>query len=155
MLRLMITLSLVALLVTAAGATGEKPWFDMENCAMCKGFTSKAGLMENVTWEHHDISNGILSVTVVNEKYLDAYRAAHAEMDKTVMLLQKGEMVEMCGSCTAIGACMMKGAKQEYVETSSGDVWIVTSDKAEVVAELQSWAKRSKEETAKMKATKG
>ena len=111
--------------------------------------------MENVTWEHHDISNGILSVTVVNEKYLDAYRAAHAEMDKTVMRLQKGEMVEMCGSCTAIGACMMKGAKQEYVETSSGDVWIVTSDKAEVVAELQSWAKRSKEETAKMKATKG
>jgi hypothetical protein len=151
----MITLSLVVLLVTAAGAEKEKPWFDMENCAMCKSFMGTAGLMDNLTWEHHDISNGILSVTVVNEKYLDAYRAAHAEMDKTAMRLQKGEMLDMCGSCAVIGMCMMKGAKQEYVETSTGDVWILTSDKPEVVAELQSWAKRSKEETYKLKATKG
>jgi hypothetical protein len=72
-------------------------------------------------------------------------------MMTTVAKLEKGEMMDMCGSCTALGMCMMKGVNEEYVETSTGDVWIVTSDSPEVVAELQAWAKRNKEEMKKMK----
>ncbi|MDH3217744.1 MAG: hypothetical protein OEN01_15960 [Candidatus Krumholzibacteria bacterium] len=158
MLRQVIVLSLVALLAASVGFAGdkaEKAWFDMDNCAMCKNMTSNAELMENMTWENHNISNGIVAVTNVHEKYLDAYRAAHEGMTQTGAKLKKGEMLELCGSCMAIGACMMKGPKQEYVKTSTGDIWIVTSDKPELVAELQSWSKRNTAEMAKMKAKKG
>jgi len=44
----------------------------------------------------------------------------------------------------------MKGPKQDYVSTSNGDVWILTSNDATVVAELQNWVKRNNEEMAKM-----
>jgi len=111
--------------------------------------------MKNMTWEQHNISDGFVSVTMVPDEYLDTYRAAHSEMNKTAMRLQSGEMLELCGSCTALGMCMMKGVEQEYVQTSNGDVWIVTSTSPEVVAELQAWVKRNAEEMAKVKSTKG
>ncbi|MFQ5512182.1 MAG: hypothetical protein ACE5EO_10065 [Candidatus Krumholzibacteriia bacterium] len=155
MLRRLIALSLVLLFVAGVGMAGEKPWFDMENCGMCKSLGSNAELMENLSWEQHNISNGILAVTTVSPKYLESYRAAHAEMSKTAQRLAKGEMMEMCGSCMAFGMCMMKGARQEYVETSTGDVWIVTSDNPELVVDLQNWVKRNKEEMAKLKPAKG
>jgi hypothetical protein len=69
--------------------------------------------------------------------------------------MQKGEKLEMCGSCVALGSCMMKGPNQEYVETMHGDVWILTSDNAELVAELQAWAKRNTEEMSKMQSHEG
>jgi hypothetical protein len=71
------------------------------------------------------------------------------------MKLQQGEMLPLCGSCTAFGGLMMKGVTQEYVETQHGDVWIVTSDDDEVAAEIQAWAKRNREELAKMKSQEG
>jgi hypothetical protein len=64
-------------------------------------------------------------------------------------------MPEMCGSCMALGACMMKGPKQEYVETAHGDVWILTSDNPELVKELQAWVERNKVEMKKMTESKG
>jgi hypothetical protein len=145
-------LSLAVLLVAGVATAGDMAWFDMENCSMCKNISGNTALMENMTWEQHGISNGIVSITMVSEKYIDDYRKAHTKMAETGMKLQGGEMMALCGSCTALGMCLMKGVEQEYVETSSGDVWIVTSENAEVVAELQSWAKRNKEEMKKMQA---
>lgn len=141
---------LVMLLAAGAGVAGEKPWFDMENCAMCKPMMSNPELMQNISWESHEISKGILMVTTVNGKFLDQYRTAHMAMAETAKKLQKGETMEMCGSCTVLGKCFMQGAVQEYVETSTGDVWFATSDNPEVVAELHSWAKKNKEEMTKM-----
>lgn len=152
MSRKMIALCTVALFVAGAAVAGDMAWFDMDNCAMCKGISSHPEMMESITWEQHNISNGVVAVTTVEMKYMDEYRKAHAMMGETVKRLQEGEKMELCGSCTALGACMAKGVNQEYVETTHGDVWIVTSEKAEVVAELQNWAKRNTEEMAKMKA---
>jgi hypothetical protein len=154
MTRRIIMLSLAILVVAGIAAAGDKPWFDMD-CSMCKNLYGVEGLMENMSWEQLDISNGVLSVTLVEEDYLPAYRKAHMGMQETGMKLQKGEMLPVCGSCTAFGACMTKGVNQEYVETMHGDVWIVTSDNDEVVAELKAWAKRNREEMAKMKPEKG
>lgn len=150
MFRKIIVASFVALLVAGVGSAGEKPWFDMENCAMCEGMVKTPGLMESITWEQYDISNGIVCVNTVPKGNLEAYRAAHKHMEETGARLQKGEMLNLCGSCTALGAVMMKGVKEDYVQTKNGDVWIVTSDKPEVVAELHGWAKRNKDEMAKM-----
>jgi TusA-related sulfurtransferase len=76
-------------------------------------------------------------------------------MKEAGMKLQQGEMLPLCGSCTAFGGLMMKGVTQEYAETKHGDVWIVTSDDDEVAAEIQAWAKRNREELAKMKSQEG
>ncbi len=154
MTRRIMLLSLAILVVAGIAAAEDKPWFDM-NCSMCTNLYSVEGLMENMSWEQLDISNGVLSVTLVKEDYLPAYRKAHLGMKETSKELQQGKMLDLCGSCMAFGACMMKGANQEYVETMHGDVWIVTSDDDELVAELQAWAKRNREELAKLKPKKG
>lgn len=152
-MRKMLKLALVPVLLLLGAAAvygGGQSWFDMEHCEMCKPLAEEPGLLEHVVWEQHNISNGIVSVTTVEKDYLDAYRNAHAKMGHVVERLQKGEKVGMCGMCTALGAAMMKGAKQEVVETTYGDVMILTSDKPDVVAELQEWAKRNREEMKKM-----
>lgn len=140
---------LLLLLASPAFAGGEQ-WFDMENCAMCKPLTEEPGLLDHVVWEQHNISHGIVSVTTVEQDYLEAYRRAHSKMGGVVASLQKGEKVDLCGMCTALSAAMMKGAQQESVETTYGDVMLLTSDKPDVVADLQKWAARNKEEMKKM-----
>jgi hypothetical protein len=150
-MKRLISLTLIALFVATAIYAGDMSWFDMENCAMCSNMSPE--LIESLSWEQVDISNGIVCITTVqNGKYLDAYRTAHAKMVETGMRLQKGEKLEVCGSCTALGMCMMKMPHQEYAETSSGDVWILTSDKPEVVKDLHAWAKRNREEMAMMQS---
>lgn len=154
MSRKILAISLVAILAAGFGVAGEKAWFDM-SCGMCKPMADKPGLMENVQWEQHNLSNGIIAITTVPAEHLAAYRTAHGEMMKIAEGLEKGEMVEMCGSCTSLGKYMMGGAKDEYIETKNGDVWIVTSDDPEIVAGLQKWVARNKDEMKKMmEATK-
>lgn len=142
MTRRLIALSFAALVVAGVAVAGSDAWFD-HDCAMCKNLMSEEALMNNMNWEQYNISSGIVSLTTVTPEYLDAYRTAHNNMTATAQLLMKGEQMELCGSCTALGKCMMMGAKQEYVETSSGDVWIVTSDNPEVVADLHKWVERN------------
>jgi hypothetical protein len=148
-------LAVLALLVSALAFAGDVEWFDMETCEVCKSLTHQEGLMENMTWEQYDISNGIVSVTTVQGDYLDKYRTAQKDMGMVLGRLQKGEQVGLCGGCTALGMIMMKGVKSEEVQTSHGEVWLMTSDDAEVVAALQKWAARNTEEMKKHKAAKG
>ena len=150
MLRHTIVFALVVLLVAGVVVAGETAWLDWEKCGMCSNMASNPALMENMAWEQHNISNGVVSICTVDAKYLDDYRTAGMKMAEVSKGLQQGKMVEMCGSCTALGMCMMKGATPEYVQTSTGSVMIITSDNPEVVAELQAWAKRNKEEMAKI-----
>ncbi|MCZ6766448.1 MAG: hypothetical protein O7D32_05900 [bacterium] len=143
-------LTMVVLLVGVASMAGETAWFDMTSCDMCKSMSSTEGLMDHMTWNQYDLSNGVISVTTVEPAYLDKYRAAHAEMGKAMESMEKGEKTSLCGSCTYLGMCMQKGASHDYVETETGDIFIVTASNPELVAELQTWAKRNREEMAKM-----
>jgi len=149
MYKRMILIAVVLMLVAGLASAGDTAWFDMENCAMCKNIGSNAEMMMHTSWEQYPISNGVVSVTTVAAKYLDAYREAHQAMVKTGMELQSGKKMELCGSCEALGKCMMKGPNQEYVQTSNGDIWILTSDDEALVAELKAWAKRNRTEMAK------
>ena len=135
-----LSFALVAIAVAGAAFAGGQAWFDKE-CAMCENLMSDEALMKNMNWEQHNLTAGIVAVTTVKPDYLAAYRTAHGNMNATTQRLMKGEQMELCGSCTAMGKCMMMGAQQEYVETSSGDVWIVTSDNPEVVADLHKWGR--------------
>jgi len=151
MSKKIVLLSAAIAVVFSIAFAGDAPWFDMKKCAMCKSLTETPGLMESMNYEQLNISNGIVCLTTVKGDQLKTYRDAHGKMKEVFARLEKGEAVDLCGSCTAFGMIMMKGVKQDYAETRQGDVWIVTSDKPEVVAELQGWAKRNSEEMAKMK----
>jgi hypothetical protein len=144
----------MALVVMAAVAiAAENAWFNPQKCAMCTAIVQVPGLMESMNEEQLPISNGIVTVTTVDDQHLKGYRQAHGEMQGVIARVQKGENVPLCGSCTALFQLMPKGVKQDYVETQHGDVWILTSNDPAVVAQLQAWAKRNTDEMAKMKST--
>jgi len=150
MSRRLIALSFAVLVVAGAAVAGGQAWFD-PSCAMCENLMSDDALMKNMNWEQHNLASGMVAVTTVKPDYLSAYRTAHGNMNATAQRLMKGEQMELCGSCTALGKCMMMGAQQEYVETASGDIWIVTSDNPEVVADLHKWVERNQAEMKKAK----
>ncbi len=159
MSRILIALTLVLALAVGVSVAGdyskttELAWFDMQNCGMCKSMPME--LYPSMTWEQHPISNGVVSVTTVTEKALPAYRIAHANMMATSEKLMSGEEMTLCGSCTAFGACLTKGASYEYVETKNGDLMIITSADEKIVAELKTWAAKNKKEMAKMMTSEG
>jgi hypothetical protein len=150
MSRRILIISLVALIAAGVSVAGEEgAWFDMQNCAMCKNLTD-AEVIDHISWNQYNINAGIVSIANVDAKYLDTYREAHEGMNATGQRMMAGEKLDMCGSCTALGMCFMKGAQAEYVETETGDLMIMTSDNPELVKELQHWAARNKEEMKKM-----
>ncbi len=157
MSRILIALTLVLVLAVGVSVAGDYSkklaWFDMASCGMCKNMSAE--LYTSMTWEQHPITNGVVSVTTVTEKALPTYRKAHADMMAFGEKLMSGEKMALCGSCTAFSACLMKGASYEYVETTTGDLMIVTSDDKKVVAELKTWAAKNTEEMAKMMKTHG
>jgi hypothetical protein len=145
----------VALLqgVGNAGA-GESAWFDMEGCAFCKNLVKDPHLMENMTWEHHDISNGVVTITTVKPESRKSYIEAKTAMMDVGKKLETGQLtmdkVPMCGHCQTYGKLMMMGVKMESVEGSQADVIIMTSDKPEVVKEIKAFAQKNRDEMAKM-----
>jgi len=146
-----ILLGFIAVIALAGGVSaGDKPWLDPQNCAMCKSLVAVPDLMMNMAWEHHNISNGIVSVTTVNEGYLDAYRAASEEMGETAKKVMSGEVTNVCGMCSALAGLMKKGAKPEYVMTHDGTIMLVTAQDPEIVGELHKWADHTNAELAKM-----
>lgn len=153
-MKTVVTICLAAMLVLSisagAAAQEEKPWFDLENCGFCKHLMDDPHLLEHCTWENHNIGNGMMSVTTVDKDYLPSYRVAAKKMQEVSEQMEKGEIVPMCGMCTAMGGLMMKGAKWELVETEVGDVQLMTSDDPEIVKELHAFTEKTNKELAKM-----
>ncbi len=153
---IMITLALALLIgigmvqADETGNTGEAKWFDMENCGMCKNLSAEKGLMQNMKWEQHNISNGVMSVCTVTPEFMEAHKRAEKNMEAMSKKLMSGEKIEMCGSCMALGSLFPKGLKHEKVDTENGGITLFTSDNPEVVKELHAWADKNAEEMKKM-----
>ncbi len=148
-----VTLAALALtlLVAALVIAGEKPWLDFNTCDFCKPWTQN-GLMNEMTHEQLNISNGVMTIISAPAARLEEYRKTSAMMNEIGARAAKGEKVNMCGSCEAMGAMMMKGAKMEEVQTKTGSVILLTSSDSAMVTELHTWAKKNLDEYAKMPA---
>ncbi len=133
-------------------SAGEEPWMDMKNCEMCKTLTQEdPALMKNMTWEHHDISNGLVSVSTVAPAFAKHFTQASERMAKVEGKLQKGEKVSLCNMCTEMGGMLQTGkVKTEHVNTTNGYVGLTTSDDPAMIAQIQKWGERTTEETMKM-----
>lgn len=141
-----------SLAVSGAAVGGDEPWFDMEHCSFCKNLTTDPELLHHMTWEQYNLSNGIVSITTVDQAYADSFAKAQAAMAAVAHELQQGKQLPLCHSCMAMGMIMMKGPKSERIETKNGEVWIMTSDDPAVVKQMQDWAAHNMAELAKMEA---
>ena len=147
----LVSLALVCWAGTAILAQTEKPWFDNANCSFCQFLTKDPKLMENMSWEHLDISNGLLIVTVVNPEFRKPYLEAMEGMSKLGDEMMAGKKdVTMCGHCEYYGKLMMSGAKFEYVEAKAGDIVLLTSDNPEILKMIKEFGQRTRDETAKL-----
>lgn len=155
MKKAIISLAIVAI-VTFVGMNyinaSDKAWFDMEKCEMCVPLMTQEGLMENMTWEHHNVSNGLMSVCTVAEGYMDKYKTAKMGMAKVHEKMMAGEKVELCNMCISMSGTIAKGLTMDNVETMHGSVMLMTSDNAELVTEIQNWGSKTNEEMQKMMA---
>ena len=142
-------LSLLAIMAVS----GEKgAWFDMENCEMCKPLMEQdPALLENTVWEHHEISNGLVSVTTVAPAFRAHYEKAGQRMSEVEKKLMSGEEVKLCNMCVAMGEMLNTGkVAMEHVMTSTGSVYLTTSDDPAMITEIQKWGQRTTEELEKM-----
>ena len=53
----------------AVSASAADRWMEMASCDICRPMAEEPELMKNTAWEHHNISNGLVSVTTVNEDF--------------------------------------------------------------------------------------
>ncbi len=141
---------LLAAPLAAVYAGQEKPFFDLENCDMCKNMSAEKGLMDNMKWENHAIDNGLISVTTVAEGYEEAFVRSEKNMQKTGELMMNGKKMDLCGYCQSFSSLMMSGAKMEGVETGAGHIMLVTGDNPELVKKIHAHVKRTNAEMAKM-----
>ena len=137
-----------------AHAQSDAPWFDMQNCDFCKNLVKDEKLMENMIWEHHDISNGIVTITTVNPDYKPAYMEAMEAMMQLGTDLETGKCniadVKMCNYCKNYGMLMEAGAKFDYVMGQGADLTIITSDNPETIEKIKKFGERNRMELAKL-----
>jgi hypothetical protein len=132
------------LLAAFAVHAEDAKWFDMENCAFCKLMTAKPGLMESINWETVKLSNGIATVETVKPEQLANYRAVTDGWEKLHKRFEKGEKMQICGFCAAMGDLTKKGVHQEYVPMSTGGITFMTS--ADTTLQKDIWAFHQKSE---------
>ena len=130
----------------------EAPWFDMENCQMCKPMMETEGFMQNVTWETYPIANGMIDVTTINKDFAEKYKIAHGGMMANWEKLKAGEKMELCGMCQAFMGAWNETVDMETIKTQTGEISLTTSSDAETIAKLQVIAKRNITEMAAMMA---
>jgi len=149
--RIALTALCMAIVTAVAVTAGEdEAWMDMENCAMCKPLAANPELMQHMKWSHYDLTNGIMSVTMVDREYAKPYATACMAMEATEKQIQAGEKVPLCNMCTSLISLMGRGMQSDLVETDFGHVRVCTSADPELVADMHAWAERTRTEMAKM-----
>jgi len=149
MKKLILLVALTSFVFAGSVRADDSPWFDMQNCAMCK---SMGDMMNHVTMETHVLSDGMLSLTIVDPDYADKWAKVHQEMGATAQKVMAGEDLYVCNSCKSLLHLMQAGAEVQNVDSpgTHSSMMLVTSDKPELAKMIQDHAKRNIEEMAKM-----
>ncbi|MCX6836158.1 MAG: hypothetical protein NTW07_13720 [candidate division Zixibacteria bacterium] len=137
---LVILLPLAVLALTSMVIQGEEvaspKWLDPHGCYFCQPLTLTEGLMEHLTWEHHNIKNGMVTVTTYAPEWKEKYKAASADMEKRWMGYDPTKPQPLCGMCAAWMKMPMDKVAWETVEFKGGEIGITTSTDSAVVAQL-------------------
>jgi hypothetical protein len=149
-----LTLFIAALALSFCYAADEGSWFDMQNCEYCKHLLEDPQLMNNMTWEHKSISNGMISIAKVQPAYLESYKKARAKMDAVSQRIMGGENVHICNMCKGMLSIQKAGANMNLVESDNVFIAVTTAENPEVVGMIHSWGERTNREM-KALGTKG
>lgn len=156
MKALRIGLLLAMVVAVAAFVVAEdKPWFDLENCEMCKGMVAQEGLMGNMNWDYYITKNGMMTVGTVAKGYMDKYKASKASMMEAMEKMMAGDEMYLCGFCTKHGELTHAGATLEEFTTKAGEVSLMTSTDPKIVKEIHAYAQKTIDELAKHMAAEG
>ena len=145
---LVLLLAAISVIAVAVEEEGEVAWFDMKNCEFCVHMTEPPDMMEHMTWELHDISNGVISIGTVEEDYKGHLEKASVAMMALGKAMETGERnpmeVKMCGHCQAYGGLMMAGANIERVNGDAANIEIITSDDPKTLALIKDYAEKTR-----------
>ena len=155
MKRIVACVLMLSVIGAVPALAGDTPWFDFENCSMCKPVMAIPGLMDHMSWEVHELSNGMLQIGTVDPAFSAQFATACQGMDEVKAKLMAGEQLPLCGMCQSVGALMMEGATMEEVMTKNGYAAVMTSSDAKVVAKIHDHVKHTNEEMAKMMGESG
>ncbi len=151
---LFLSIAVILLVGVTLIAKDEKPWFDMKNCEFCSNLCKDPHLLENMTWTHYDISNGLMSITTVKPEFRESYLEAQKAMEALGEEMMAGKReVKMCGMCENYGKLLGLGAKVEVIHADEGDIVLMTSDNPDVVKLIHEHGQRTRDELAKMETT--
>ena len=152
-------LLLLAPTILAAPAYPETHWYDLENCAYCRNLTRDQQLLDHVTWENHLISNGALTVTVVDPAFEESYHQAQAAMAELSRKVKSGEIdptsMKVCGRCETYGRLVDSGVTTETVVGEQAEITLVTADSPELVARIHEFVQRNIAEMEQMETGHG
>jgi len=144
-----LTLALAAAIAPAAYGGG---WFDLENCGMCKHLTADAELFENMDWETHLFTGGLVEITTVPAAYEARFGKLMAKMQGAAAKLQAGEQMPLCGMCQSYGVLMMAGASMDNFTSGESHITVISSGDPEVVEKIRTHGQRTVDEYAKWMA---
>ncbi len=132
----------------------ETPWFDAQNCDFCRHLLTDPHLMQNMTWETHDLSNGVLILTAVKPEFRESYEKAKKEMAELEKGLASGKInvkdLKLCGHCQFYGMLHASGAKFEHIESDIADIELITSDNPDILKLIKEYGERNRKELAAM-----
>jgi hypothetical protein len=128
---------------------------EMEKCAVCKYMAENPELMRQMTWETHKIDNGMLCLTTVPKQMKKEFDTVSAKMMQAIEKVKadekQGKEVTLCHFCESMGELMKLSAKQQHIETETGEIHLFTSDDASLVKKIHAMADKAIAEQKKMK----
>lgn len=128
-------LALIGIAIQAQEPAAPK-WLDMQNCYFCQPLAQTPGLMDNITWENHNIKNGTVSVVTYAPEWKDKYKAASADMEKRWKSFDPAKPQPLCGMCTAWMKYPMDKMTWETIDFKGGELEVGTSTDSAVVAQM-------------------
>ena len=126
---------------------GDKMVAEMKKCDVCKNLTDNMELMISMGWETHKIDNGMLSLTTVPKDKKKDFDKVNTKMrraiDQVKSDVKAGKEVHLCSFCSEMAQLMKAGAKEQHIETESGEIELCTSDDPAVVKKIHELADKA------------
>lgn len=138
MRKISIGMTALAVLIVGSFVAAEEgsKWLDPANCYFCQPLVENENLLDNLSWEHSKIKNGIVAVTTYTSEWKETYQTAHAAMMKRWTDFDPSQEVKLCGMCEAWMTIPMDKIAWETVTFNGGEVGITTTNDPEVLAKL-------------------
>lgn len=150
-LSLSLFIAIVSLSIAGDKAETTQSWFDLKNCAFCAPIAAQPGLLEHMKPEYHTISNGLVSVLVIEPGYDGAFKKALEGMTSAYVDMQAGKGMTICPHCSTMGDIEKNPkVKTDFMQTSFGFITIYTSADSLLVAQIQDFGKKTDEASKQM-----